>query len=79
MNAIQIFSAEEINLLCIYSTETRAELLDDLRQALSTVFDPELRAIIKTAAAKIEGMTDAEYTEIMPGLIPADEYDGEDK
>ena len=73
------FTVEEINLLCIYDTTTRAGLLDDLRQALPDVYDPELREIIENAAAKLEAVTDAEYIELQPGLIPAEDYDGEDE
>jgi len=73
------FTIEEINLLCIYSTETRAGLIADLRQALPDVTDPELREIIENATAKLEGMTDAEYIELQPGLIPAEDYEGEDE
>ena len=72
------FTIEEINLLCIYDTKTRAWLLSDLRQALPDIYDPELRAIVETAAAKLEDMTDAEYIKIQPGLIPADESEGDD-
>lgn len=79
MNAMQIFTVEEINLLCIYDTTTRAGLLADLRQALPDIYDPELREIVDTAAAKLEAMTDGEYIEVKPGLIPADDYDGEDE
>ena len=73
------FTIEEINLLCIYSTETRAGLIADLCQALPDVTDPELREIIENAAAKLEGMTDAEYIELQPGIIPDEEYGGEDE
>ena len=79
MNAMQIFTVEEINLVCIYDTDTRAGLLADLRQALPDIADPELREITENAAAKLEGMTDAEYAEIKPGLIPAEDYEGEDE
>lgn len=72
-----MFTVEEINLLCIYSTETRAGLLADLRGALPDVTDPELREIIENAAAKLDAMTDAEYIEIQPGLIPAEDYGGD--
>ena len=72
------FTIEEINLLCIYDTKTRAVLLSDLRQALTDIYDPDLRTIVETAAAKLEGMTDAEYIEIQPALIPADESEGEE-
>ena len=73
-----MFTVEEINLLCIYSTGTRAGLIADLRQALPDVTDPELREIIENAAAKLDAMTDAKYIAIQPGLIPAEDYDGED-
>ena len=72
-----MFTIEEINLLCIYDTDTRESLLADLRVALPDVFDPELREIIENSIRKLEGMTDAEYIEIQPTLIPDDEYTGE--
>jgi hypothetical protein len=72
------FTVEEINLLCIYNTDTRAGLLADLRQALPDIFDPELREIVETAAAKLDSLSDAEYIEIKPGLIPAEDYGGEE-
>ena len=71
------FTIEEINLLCIYSTNTRAALLSALRLALPDIYDLELREIVITATRKLEAMTDAEYIEIAPGLIPADEYTDE--
>jgi len=71
------FTIEEINLLCIYNTETRAALLSDLHLVLPDIFDPELREIVITATRKLEVMTDAEYIEIAPGLVPADEYTDE--
>ena len=73
------FTVEEINLLCIYGTDTRAGLLADLRQAMTDIYDPELREITENAASKLETMTDAEYIEIKPGLIPAEDYDGMDE
>ena len=74
-----MFTVEEINLLCIYSTDTRAGLLADLIQALPDIYDPELREITENAASKLEAMTDTEYIEILPGLIPAEDYDGENE
>ena len=68
------FTIEEINLLCIYSTQSRQALLTDLNTALPDIYDLEMREIVQTAITKLEGMTDTEYTEIAPGLIPADEY-----
>lgn len=75
----QLFTIEEINLLCIYSTVTRLALLADLNAALPDIYEPEMREIFNTAIAKLEGMTDAEYAEVAPGLIPADEYMGDEE
>lgn len=71
---MEYFTVEETNLLCIYSTETRQALLGDLNAALPDVYDPDMRDIFASAIAKLEALSDAEYTEMAPGLIPADEY-----
>lgn len=71
-----MFTIEEINLMCIYNTDTRTGLLSGLRQALPDIYDPELREIVNTTAAKLEALTDAEYIEIHPTLIPTYKYSG---
>ena len=73
------FTIEEINLLCIYSTGSRQALLDDLNASLPDIYEPEMREIFYSVIAKLEGMTDSEYTEVAPGLIPADEYISDDE
>lgn len=77
---MELFTIEEINLLCIYSTETRQALLSDLNAALPDIYEPEMREIVQGAIAKLDAITDAEYAEVAPDLIPAEEYlgDGED-
>lgn len=72
---MELFTIEEINLLCIYNTETRQTVLADLTTALPDIYDLEMREIVERTIAKLKAMTDME---IAPGLIPADEYiDGE--
>jgi len=71
-----MFTVEEINLMCIYNTDTRSGLISELKQALTEVNDPELREIFENAAVKLEAMTDGTYIEIKPYLIPAEEYTG---
>ena len=68
------FTVEEINLLCIYNTDTRESLLNDLRAALPDIYDPELVKIVKNSIRKLEGMTDATYIELRYTLIPTEEY-----
>ena len=72
-----IFSAEEINLMCIFDTSTKEKLLDELRTSLKDVYDPDMRDIYETAIAKLETITEADFSEI--GFYIADEFmDGEE-
>ena len=74
---MEYFTVEETNLICIYDIRTRAGLLRDLRAALSDVYDPELKEIFRTAIRKLEHLTDSEYLELAPGLVPADDLEVE--
>jgi len=66
------FSVEEINLMCIYDTSSRAALLDDLITGLHDVYDPDMIAIFGTTIEKLETVTDEEFADI--GFYIADEF-----
>lgn len=68
----EIFTAEEINLMCIYDTSSRTALLSDLNMSLADVYDPDMREIFHTTIAKLETLTDAGFSDI--GFYIADEY-----
>ena len=68
----ELFTAEEINLMCIYDTANRAALLADLKLSLADVYDPDMREVIHTAKAKLETLTDTVFQDI--GFYIADEY-----
>ena len=71
------FSVEETNLMCIYDTSSRQNLLTDLRAGLADVYDPEMREVFESAITKLETLSDEEFSEI--GFYIADEYlDGEE-
>jgi len=70
-----IFSVEEINLMCIYDTSDKDRLLAELRDALPSVHDPEMRDIYESAIEKLETISDDDFSGI--GLYIADEYDEE--
>jgi hypothetical protein len=57
-------TVEESNLICIYNTGARAGTLAELRTALPFIDDPDMRAIADSAAAKLGGMTNAEFAAI---------------
>lgn len=59
-----MFTVEEMNLMCIYDTSSRAALLDGIYESLSDVYDPELREIMGNVTAKLENLTDEEFSTI---------------
>ena len=69
------FSAEEINLMCIFDTSDRDSLLSDLRAGLADVYDPDMREVFESAVEKLERLSDEEFSEI--GFYIADEFDEE--
>ena len=68
-----MFNVEEMNLMCIFNTGRRDALVAELRNSLSDVYDPELREIIETVAAKLHKLTDDEFSQIV--FVP--DYDDE--
>ena len=56
------FTVEEENLIAIYLTGTRAELVEDMTAALPHM-DAEMRELADRALAKLRAMSDAEFAE----------------
>ena len=72
-----LFSAEEMNLMCIFDTSNRENLMSELRDSLNDVYDPEMRDIYESAIGKLERISDGDFSEI--GLYIAEEFiDGEE-
>jgi len=71
-----MFSTEEINLMCIFTTSSKTNMLKDLRESLRGVRNPELREIYESTIGKLDKISETDFTEI--GLYTADEIDGEE-
>ena len=69
------FTIEEINLMCIYDTGTRSGLIAALTDMLGYLQadEAELRLLSESVISRLNTMTDAEYAQLMPSLIP--DYD----
>lgn len=67
------FTIEEINLMCIYDTGTRQGLMDALKAMYSDLLseEAELRQLTENVLARLDGMTDDEYAQMLSSLIPA--------
>jgi len=74
---IDIFTVEEENLICAFDTSGRDALIADISGAMSD-FDgdgAEMRDIAVSALAKLDAMTDAEFSALI--LNPA--YSGDNE
>ena len=64
------FTFEEINLMCIYNTGTRAGLMQELRDMRGHLEpdETELRELTDSALHKLDGITDEQFAELE--LVP---------
>ena len=62
---MNLLTVEETNLLSIYSTGSKRELIENVNAALPFM-DGEMRELAVRALAKIDGLTEAEYAELAP-------------
>ena len=71
------FSVEEINLMSIFDISDKTALLDDLRESLPDIYDPEMREIYESTISKLENISDGEFNDI--GFYIADDtYEDEE-
>jgi hypothetical protein len=59
---IDRFTVEEINLMCIFDTNSKDALITELTAAIPEFTEPELTDIAGSALIKLEKMTDAEFS-----------------
>ena len=66
------FTVEESNLMCIYNTGSRADLLFELTEMQSHLAadETELLALTKTVMDKLSTMNDTEFESLSAELIP---------
>ena len=73
------FTHDEINLMAIYNTGTRAGLIDELTE-MRKYLEPdetELLALTDSALAKLNQLTDAEFDalELIPDFDETEDFD----
>lgn len=60
-----IFTVEEINLMCIFDTEEREKLITDIKQIIPYIKDCDMEKLEKQVIDKLTNMTDAEFTQLV--------------
>jgi hypothetical protein len=71
------FTVEEINLMCVFGADSRAELIADLMTAARDFDEPELIEIGANILAKLYKMSDADFDalELYPEYNDYDDFD----
>ena len=66
------FSPDEINLIFIFNSGVREEVIAELKELLanSGEEDRDLRALIEGTTEKLNGMTDAAFCQMSNELVP---------
>ena len=59
------FTVEETNLICIFQSDSRAKVIDDIHKAVRHIDDDELVDLSVRVAGKLENMSDEEYGELV--------------
>jgi hypothetical protein len=55
------FTVEEVNLMCIFDTSSRAALMSELTAAMRDFSDEELLDIVENALTKLGKMSDGDF------------------
>lgn len=66
------FTVEEINLISIYHTGTRQELIEEMTAALPDM-DIDFQELARRTTDKLNSLTDEEYLQL--AIDPADEQE----
>jgi len=67
------FTVEEINLISIYSTGTRAAVIEEMTAAL-LFMESDMRELAGQTLEKLRALTDDKFSQL--AIDPADEQDG---
>jgi len=55
------FTVEETNLICIFQSDSRTKVIEDIHKAMTHIEDEELAELSVRVAEKLESMSDEAY------------------
>ena len=60
------FTVEEINLMCVFNTKSRMELIEDIGRVLPHLKESEMEDLARNnVLTKLQDMTDEEFAELV--------------
>ena len=57
------FAVEEINFMCVFETQDRADMIGQIRQVMPHIKDSDMEELSRQVLRKLDGMTDKEFAE----------------
>lgn len=59
------FTVEEINLMCVFNTDSRMKLMEDIGRVLPHLKESEMEELAGNVLVKLQNMTDEEFAEVV--------------
>ena len=59
------FTVEEINLICVFVTKGRTELIADIDRVLPHLDDKDMEELANRVIGKLQNMTDEEFAQVV--------------
>lgn len=57
------FTVEEINFMCVFETQNRMKMMEEIRRVMSHIKDSDMEELSRQVLRKLDGMTDKEFAE----------------
>lgn len=58
------FTVEEINFTCVFETQDRTQMLENIRQVMPHIKDSDMEELAEQVLGKLRSMTDEEFAEV---------------
>ena len=60
---INKFTVEEINFMCVFETQNRMKMMEEIRRIMPYIKDSDMEDIAGQVLEKLEGMNDKKFTD----------------
>ena len=59
------FAVEEINFMCVFETQDRADMIGQIRQVMPHIKDSDMEKLGEQVLGKFQNMTDEGFAEVV--------------
>lgn len=59
-----LFTVEESNLICIFQSDSRTKVMEDINRALKHIDDTDMIELCENVLEKLEKINDEEFTKV---------------